>query len=89
MQLKNAKKDFKHLILNIFFWRFQFNKTTHFIFETFMIYLLVLINTLVILFTMAYLLCFINSWLENSAVIMYSLYSYSNTESSHTMDLPE
>ena len=65
-----------------------FFETSHFIFETFMIYLLVLINTLVILFSMAYLLCFINSWLENGAVIMYGLYSYSNTESSHTFDLP-
>ena len=47
-----------------------------------------LINTLVILFTMTYLLCFINSWLENGAVIMYGLYLYSNTKSSHTFDLP-
>jgi len=44
-----------------------------------MIYLLVLINTLVIHFTMAYLLCFINSWLENGAVIMYGLNSNSNS----------
>ena len=33
---------------------------------------------------MAYLLCFINSWLENSAVIMYSLYSYSYLNSKTT-----
>ena len=27
---------------------------------------------------MAYVLCFINSWLENGAVIMYGLYSISS-----------
>ena len=35
-----------------------FFETSHFIFETFMIYLLVLINTLVILFTMAYFMLY-------------------------------